>query len=61
VSTAESPQRATELLTALDTAAQNKKLQFTRRNFGTIRDDPDRFRQLGMWVWLPPLEFASVT
>jgi hypothetical protein len=40
---------------------QNKTLQFTRRNFGTIRDDPDRFRQLGMWAWLPPLEFASVT
>lgn len=40
---------------------QDETLQFTRRNFWTIRDDPDRFRQLGMRVWLPPLEFASET
>jgi hypothetical protein len=33
-------------------------LQFTRRNWWTIRDDHDRFRQLGMAVWLPPFAAA---
>ncbi|MBL7490355.1 hypothetical protein I6A60_11355 [Frankia sp. AgB1.9] len=32
---------------------QDETLQFTRRNFHAIRDDPDRFRGLGVRVWLP--------
>ena len=40
---------------------QDETLQLTRRNFWTIRDDPDRFRRLGMRVWLSPFEFASAT
>lgn len=34
--------------------AQDTTLQFTRPNFVAIRDNPDRFRALGMQVWLPP-------
>jgi hypothetical protein len=34
---------------------QEETLQFTRRNWWMIRDDPNRFRVLGMHVWLPPL------
>ncbi len=34
---------------------QDQQLQFTRRNWWAIRDDPDRFRALGMRVWLPRL------
>jgi hypothetical protein len=30
---------------------QHEQLQFTRRNWWTIRDDPERFRKLGMRVW----------
>jgi hypothetical protein len=33
---------------------QDTTLQFTRRNWFAIRDHPDRFRDLGMRVWLPP-------
>jgi hypothetical protein len=33
---------------------QDETLQFTRRNWWAIRDDPDRFRSLRMRVWLPP-------
>jgi len=33
---------------------QQEQLQFTRRNWHTIRDDPTRFENLGMRVWLPP-------
>jgi hypothetical protein len=40
---------------------QDEELQFTRRNFAAIREDPVRFRQLGMRVWLPPLEFPTAT
>jgi hypothetical protein len=34
---------------------QDLTLQFTRSNWWAIRDDPDRFRRLGVTVWLPPL------
>lgn len=34
---------------------QGTTLQFTRRNWWTIRNDPERFRGLGMAIWLPPL------
>lgn len=30
-------------------------LQFTRRNWSAICDDPDRFRALSVRIWLPPL------
>lgn len=33
---------------------QDTTLQLGRRNWLTIRDHPDRFRALGMRVWLPP-------
>ncbi|MFF3624799.1 hypothetical protein [Streptomyces sp. NPDC002467] len=33
---------------------QSTSLQFTRRNWWTIRDDVETYRQLGMRVWLPP-------
>ena len=33
---------------------QNTTLQFGRRNWLAVRDHPDRFRDLGMRVWLPP-------
>ncbi|MGW2698562.1 hypothetical protein [Streptomyces sp. NPDC001340] len=33
---------------------QSATLQFTRRNWSTIRQDPNAFRQLGMRFWLPP-------
>jgi hypothetical protein len=33
---------------------QDMSLQLTRRNYLAIRDDPDRFRALGMQVWLQP-------
>jgi hypothetical protein len=33
---------------------QDTSVQFTRRNWWALRDDPDRFRDLGMQVWLPP-------
>lgn len=34
---------------------QATTLQFTRRNWWAIRDDPGTFRDLGMTIWLPPL------
>ncbi len=34
---------------------QHDTLQFTRRNWWTIRDDPRPVRSLGVTVWLPPL------
>ncbi len=34
---------------------QQQTLQLTRRNWLTIRAEPDRFRELGVTVWLPPL------
>ena len=34
---------------------QHEQLQFTRRNFWAIRDNPTKFEALGMRVWLPPL------
>ena len=34
---------------------QDQQLQFTRRNWWTIRDHTPEFRTLGMRVWLPPL------
>lgn len=34
---------------------QERQLQFTRRNWLKIKDDPKRFRRLGVGVWLPPL------
>jgi hypothetical protein len=33
---------------------QDTTLQFCRRNWLSIRDDPGHFRALGMRVWLPP-------
>jgi hypothetical protein len=33
---------------------QDEQLQFTRRNWWAIRDNSDRFRDLGVRVWLPP-------
>ena len=33
---------------------QDTTLQLGRRNWLAIRDQPDRFRDLGMRVWLPP-------
>ena len=33
---------------------QDLNLQLTRANYLMIRADPDRFRQLGMQVWLAP-------
>lgn len=33
---------------------QDEQLQFTRRNWLTIRDDPERFALLGMRIGLPP-------
>lgn len=38
---------------------QDTTLQFGRRNWLTISDDPDRFRGLGMRVWLPPFNSAG--
>jgi hypothetical protein len=32
---------------------QEATLQFTRRNFRTIRDNPARFQELGIRIWLP--------
>jgi hypothetical protein len=40
---------------------QDETLQFTRRNFSAIRDDPQRFRRLGLRIWLPPLESADAS
>ncbi len=37
---------------------QEETLQFTRRNFCAIRDDPGRFQELRMRVWLPPFDFS---
>lgn len=34
---------------------QNGQLQFTRRNWWAIRDDPRTFERLGVRIWLPPL------
>lgn len=31
---------------------QDQQLQFTRRNWWAIRDDPERFQALGMRLWL---------
>jgi hypothetical protein len=33
---------------------QDTTMQFGRRNWLAIRDHPDKFRDLGMRVWLPP-------
>jgi hypothetical protein len=38
---------------------QNETLQFTRRNFCAIRDNPERFRRMGVRIWLPPLTGVS--
>lgn len=35
---------------------QDITLQFTRTNWQAIRSNPQRFRALGMRVWLPPFE-----
>lgn len=34
---------------------QGETLQFTRRNWWSVRDDPGLYRGLGMTVWLPPM------
>jgi hypothetical protein len=33
--------------------AQDQQIQFTRRNWLAIRDDPAAYRALGMRIWLP--------
>jgi hypothetical protein len=33
---------------------QDEQVQFTRRNWWAIRNDPASFRQLAMEVWMPP-------
>jgi hypothetical protein len=38
---------------------QEETLQFTRRNWWAIRDNPDRFRALGARVWRPPFSDRS--
>jgi hypothetical protein len=38
---------------------QDTELQFGRRNWLAIRHDPDRFRSLGMLVWLPPFTLTA--
>ncbi|WP_020663178.1 hypothetical protein [Amycolatopsis benzoatilytica] len=38
---------------------QERKIEFTRANWLTIRSDSRRFRTLGMRVWLPPFEQES--
>lgn len=40
---------------------QDTMLQFGRRNWLAIRDDPGRFRALGMRVWLPPFTAAAAS
>ena len=35
-------------------AHQDTVLLLTRRNWWTIRDDPERFRELDVQLWLPP-------
>lgn len=35
---------------------QSTSLQFTRRNWWTVRENANAFRQLGMHIWLPPFE-----
>jgi hypothetical protein len=40
---------------------QESTLQFGRRNWHAIRDDPDRFRALGVRVWLPPFTPAAAS
>jgi hypothetical protein len=35
---------------------QHLNLELTRPNYLMIRGDPDRFRRLGMQVWLPPFD-----
>ncbi len=40
---------------------QREQLLLTRANWESIRDDPVRFRSLGMQVWLPPLTQPSDT
>jgi hypothetical protein len=37
---------------------QHETLQFTRRNWHTIRDETPRFRRLGVQVWLPPIDLT---
>jgi hypothetical protein len=34
---------------------RDEQLQFTRQNWWAIRNDVQRFRALGMQIWLPPL------
>lgn len=41
--------------------AQDRNLQFTRANYVMIRDDPGRFRRLGMQVWLAPFRKARAS
>ncbi|GCB50454.1 hypothetical protein [Streptomyces sp. NL15-2K] len=50
------PPDLTEICSALGKRhpGQSTSLQFTRRNWWTVRDDVDAFRQLGMRVWFPP-------
>lgn len=38
---------------------QDVELQLTRGNWLAMRDHPDRFRALGMEIWLPPAFAAS--
>ena len=39
---------------------RDASLQFTRRNWWTIGDDPNRFQDLGVRVWLPPFAAPAI-
>lgn len=44
---------------ALGNPNQDTRLQFGRRNWLAIAGSPDRFRALGLRVWLPPFAPAG--
>ncbi|WEO92753.1 hypothetical protein A6P39_000670 [Streptomyces sp. FXJ1.172] len=50
------PSDLTEICSALGKRhpGQSTSLQLTRRNWWTIRDNADAYRQLGMRIWVPP-------
>ncbi|MFI5530096.1 hypothetical protein ACIA8O_16280 [Kitasatospora sp. NPDC051853] len=50
------PPDLAEICTALGKRhpGQSTSLQFTHRNWRTIREDAETHRQLGMRIWLPP-------
>ncbi|MFI1358097.1 hypothetical protein ACH4TV_31615 [Streptomyces sp. NPDC020898] len=50
------PPDLTEICAALGKrhTGQSTSLQFTRRNWWTIRDNADAYRHLGVRIWVPP-------